>query len=279
MRIDDIDWAALYREQPAFTGGGKPGSEESRERWNSRAQHFTQKRGRSDYIRQLIRILDLSPGDSVFDMGCGAGSLAIPLAEEGHEVIAVDFSPAMLEGLRADAREHGVEDRIEVFERSWQQDFDGLPQADVAVSSRSFVTDDLDDGIAKLEGQARKKVVLSIGAGDRPYHDARIYSAMGLEEQAHVPPRELAMLANYLWAHGRYPRVTYIEYPGLWHRDTREELEEAIRSTHVPQDDGQEAALAAYLDEHIVHDEDEGWWMLDYPRKDRWAVLSWPVGE
>lgn len=280
MKIEDIDWVRVYREHPAFTHGEvKPGSDESRARWDARAHDFVQKRGRSSYIQQLIGILDLEDGETVFDMGCGGGALAVPLAEDGHDVIAVDFSEGMLEGLAASAREKGVEGRIERFRRSWQQDWGDLPQADVAVSSRSFVIEDLDVGIAKLEGQARRKAVISIGAGDRPYRDARIYAAMGRQAEGSEPPRELATMANYLWTHGRFPRIDYIEYPGIWHRETREELEEVIRKTHAPEDEAQEAALAAYLDEHIVYDEEQGWWTLDYPRKDRWAVLSWPVGE
>ena len=35
------------------------------------------------YARDFMKLLALEPGESVLDMGCGAGSIAIPLAQDG----------------------------------------------------------------------------------------------------------------------------------------------------------------------------------------------------
>lgn len=43
----------------------------------------------------------LTPGASVLDLGCGTGRIADPLVRLGHEVVAVDESPAMLAHVRA----------------------------------------------------------------------------------------------------------------------------------------------------------------------------------
>lgn len=275
--IESIDWDEAYRNWHDHLGNMPPGGEESRAHWNARVGRFLRKTNRSDYINQLIALLDLAPGESVFDMGCGAGSLAVPLAKEGHDIVAVDFADAMLEGLVQLASEEGVADRILPYQRSWQEDWSDLPAADVAVSSRSFISANLEHTLPKLEGQARNRCVLAIGAGDRPFRDARIFEAMGRDAEAHVPPRELALITNFLWANGRFPRIAYIEYPGYWSRSTREELDEAIRATHVPQNDEQEQRLAAFLEEHMTFDEEEDRWALDYPRKDRWGVITWSV--
>lgn len=275
--IESVDWDKAYRDWHDYLGNMPPGGEESRAHWNARVGRFLRKTGRSDYINQLIALLDLAPEDAVFDMGCGAGSLAVPLAKDGHHVVAVDFADAMLEGLAQLAAEEGVSERIESFRRSWQEDWSDLPAADVAISSRSFVSADLAQTLPKLERQARKRCVLSVGAGDRPFRDARIFKAMGRDAEANVPPRELALITNFLWANGRFPRVDYVEYPGRWSKSTREELEEAIRSTHTPQNEEQERRLSAFLEEHVTFDEDEDRWSLDYPRHDRWGVITWDV--
>lgn len=49
------------------------------------------------------------PGARVIDFGAGNGRLAIPLAQMGYEVLAVDASQAMLDDLGRRAREAGVE--------------------------------------------------------------------------------------------------------------------------------------------------------------------------
>lgn len=49
------------------------------------------------------------PGAFVIDFGCGYGRLAIPLAQAGYTVLAVDASQAMLDGLTARAADSGVE--------------------------------------------------------------------------------------------------------------------------------------------------------------------------
>lgn len=56
-------------------------------------------------------LLDALPdGHSrVADLGCGTGSLSVLLAEAGHRVEGIDFSPEMVARASTKAAEHGVE--------------------------------------------------------------------------------------------------------------------------------------------------------------------------
>jgi len=48
-------------------------------------------------------------GGPVLELGCGSGRVAVPLASDGHRVVGLDRSPAMLERARARAARSAVE--------------------------------------------------------------------------------------------------------------------------------------------------------------------------
>lgn len=56
----------------------------------------------------------LEPGSRVLDLGCGPGTDDVPLAESGHSVTAIDWSPRMIEAARLRLREAGLEGRVRV---------------------------------------------------------------------------------------------------------------------------------------------------------------------
>jgi ubiquinone/menaquinone biosynthesis C-methylase UbiE len=62
---------------------------------------------RSNRAANIIKTLDLQPGMSVLDVGCGPGRLTIPLAHRvgpQGEVLAMDIQAGMLERVRAKAQ-------------------------------------------------------------------------------------------------------------------------------------------------------------------------------
>jgi len=68
---------------------------------------------RAAWSRLLRGWLPPSPA-RVADLGCGTGSLAVLLAEQGYDVAGVDFSPEMLRRAHAKAVEHAVEVRLDL---------------------------------------------------------------------------------------------------------------------------------------------------------------------
>ena len=76
--------------------------------WDRRARDFRGGDEASPYVAGFIAGMRLRPGESVLDVGCGSGALALPLARADHDVIALDFSAGMLDVLRQRAAADGL---------------------------------------------------------------------------------------------------------------------------------------------------------------------------
>ncbi len=74
--------------------------------------------------RLLPNILEVESGDSILDLCCGYGRLAVPLAMAGYRVTGVDISSTALDQLKSAAEENSV--RI----RAVQADMRSLPFTD-----------------------------------------------------------------------------------------------------------------------------------------------------
>ncbi len=249
----------------------------------------------SPYVEEFIADAHVRPGDSVFDMGCGTGAVSIPLAADGHNVMACDFSEGMLGVLREAAASLGVDVRTKLL--GWADDWAACGIAprsyDVACASRSIATANLKEALGKLSAVARRRCAVTLPVGSSPRADAAILSAIGLQPQL---GRDYVYAFMILVEMGQRPEVRYIEST---RHDTfcNEEdayaslermVEDACRTT-VPADEKQHALgnLRTWLRKNLVENPDAGKknpfgeteeaFRLKEPRKVVWAHIAWDV--
>ena len=133
--------------------------------WDKRSATFTTKDAPNLYVEKFLEYAEIRPGETVFDMGCGTGALAVPLGEAGHKVVAADFSQGMLDQMQARLDAAGVRT---VFPKlmSWEDDWPAFGvregMTDVAVASRSIATADLRDALLRLTEVARRRVCITL---------------------------------------------------------------------------------------------------------------------
>lgn len=255
--------------------------------WDAKAKTFPVAHGeQTSYVQRFLELAGVQPGETVLDMGCGTGALATPLAQSGCRVIACDFSRGMLDVMTRDQKSLGVTG-VETHLMSWADDWAPLGLAedsvDVALASRSIVTEDLEESLMKLDTVARRRVCITLPCGPSPKTDERLLAAAGLSQQL---GRDFLYAFNILAANGINPEVAYIPSMRIETFPTYGEAQKGFAkivregTKHMVSEEGMEEALArlsGWLDDNLV--EDELGFHLAEPRKVTWAFIAWTPGK
>ena len=61
-----------------------------------------------DLANEALRLVGLAPGERFLDVAAGPGGLSLPASRLGAQVLATDWSPAMIERFEARVREEGI---------------------------------------------------------------------------------------------------------------------------------------------------------------------------
>ena len=193
--------------------------------WNERAKTFTSKDYPNPYVNSFLERAGVAPEESVFDMGCGTGALALPLGEAGHTVTAADFSEGMLSILRRELETRGI-NSVHCEQMSWEDDWEehGItPKShDVCTASRSIAVDDMRAALLKLTMVARRRVCITLPTGASPRTDDHVIEALGLASRV---GRDHLYAVNILSSMGFEPELTYIKSS---RHDTFETFDDAL---------------------------------------------------
>ncbi len=273
-RFDEVDWRQSWIEMQEGRGHADDPSE-----WDARAASFSS-RTVSNYSRDFLSCLDLQPGETVFDMGCGTGELALQMAEAGHDVIAADFSEGMLGYLARGMQERGLTN-VRTVRMSWEDDWAahgvGEKCVDVAIASRSIMVSDLGAALDKLSSVVRSRVAITLSTGNTPSEDADLLEAIGRKS---VSRFDTPYCMNMLFQMGICPELRIIKSDKK-HLFTS--LEEACAHSlkRIRDITTEERALAEeFIAAHLVPANDPsnpGALELDYKRHSDWAFITWHV--
>ena len=262
-----IDWNRVWQARRA----GRSSPERDADFWNGRAASFTKAAADSGFADRFLTIVNPKSHWSVLDMGCGSGTLAVPLAKSVASVTAVDLSGEMLALARARCEAEGI-DNVTTLQGRWEDNWKelGIGVHDVAVASRSMVADDLRGSVLKLDAVARKRVYVVTVVADGPF-DRRLFEAIG--KPLNVGP-DYIYNYNMLYQMGILANVAFIEET---RNRTYSDPEEAFASVRWmffgDLNSLEEEKLRAYVHAHLVFR--DGCWKFSYDKVVRWAVIWW----
>lgn len=275
------DWNALWRAKQAARAGAHDAAY-----WDKRAKTYTSKDNPGSYTTRFLKLAQIEPEDTIFDMGCGTGNLTIPLARAGHHVVAADFSEGMLSQLKSAVAEEGLHERVSVMQLSWDDDWKAAGlcegQFDVCIASRSIATENLLGALRKLTSVAKRRACITLPCGTSPRTDDAMLRAIGFDVQ---PSYDSTYAIALLSALGQLPCLDYIPTLRNDRFDTKDEaferyyrmaLDHAHHTSTPPSTQELEARVHAWINTSVVPCADDPTaFELATPRESFWAFISW----
>ena len=135
---ENIDWINLWQKKVSKKRK-KP------KNWDKEASKFSKRSKQDEYQENLLSKMRISKEDSVLDLGCGEGSITIPLANVVKKVTAVDSSEKMLEILESKCEKEKITN-IEIIKENLEDiTLDHIGKHDIVLLSRSI------NGIYKIK--------------------------------------------------------------------------------------------------------------------------------
>ena len=259
MRFADIDFAQLYRQHLA-AARGQPKPPQA---WDQRAGELARRMTHSRYAQDFIARMQLDGARTLLDVGCGPGTLALPLAMRLERVVGLDYSQGMLDALAHNAQAQG-QGNIQPLLHAWEDDWTDVPACDIVVASRSTVVEDMAGALAKLHAKARLRVYLTHLAGGH-FIDPAIQQVVGRTRPA-MP--DYIYVINILHGMGIQPSLDYISVESqLAAAPDFDDYARRVARSMGGLDDGERRRLQAWYDRASPQER------VGAPL--RWAFIHW----
>ena len=258
---DDVDWEGFWAE--------KLKNKKDKD-WDKAAPGFYRRTKKEDYQKVLFEKLILDENDTVLDVGCGEGSVTIPLAKKVKKVIGIDSSPKMLEYLEKRAEDENIDNIETVLKPIEEITYEEIGDVDVVVCSRSLNgIIPIDEVLLELDMIADKYVFITVFGPENKKIEKYFDKELGIKTEDFP---DYNYFFNILFNMGIYANIerfdlnNYREY---------ESIEEAMDNGKFRLDlytDEQKVLLKEYLERILTYENGKYYNIKD---KADWIMVWW----
>ena len=267
LTYESLDWNQLWKNSRSRKGWASKGAED----WDRKAASFAERNSDSPFVSLVLPLLPLDSSVSVLDVGCGPGTLALPLASRCRSVTAVDFSAKMLQILKVRMEAQGI-DNIDLVNCAWEDDWDafGIKPHDIGIAARSMGVDDLKAAIEKLQRYSTRYVFIADRISPTPF-DPEAFAAVGRDFQS--GPDYIYTL-NMLYSMGIHPHVNILELERELHFQSMDDALLSYSWMVKEPSSSDKAALKRYVEGKARISQDGSVHILRDPPP-AWALIWW----
>lgn len=214
--------------------------------------------------------MDISKEDSVLDLGCGEGSITIPLSNIANNITAIDSSKNMLKILKEKCEKKDISNIETIEEKLEEVTLEQVDKHDIVLLSRSINgIYEIKETLENINKIANKYVYITIFGPNNWKFEKDFYKIINKEND--FAPYNY--LFNILIDMGIYPNVENLNI-----KTTRKykSIEDAMKNGKWNVDnftDHEKQQLYDYLDKNLIKNE-KG--QLENPNdKSDWVLIWW----
>ena len=202
--IEDIDFGELYRRHAQLAQR----EYKMPEVWDVRAQKANKTCGnpQDPYVQEFLQLMDIQGAQTLLDIGCGPGTICLPIAKNFKEVYALDFSQGMLDVVQSRCKAQQI-DNVKTITHSWYDaSWDDVPMCDITVVSRATMVADMEDALSKVNSKTRLRAYVTSTA-DPHFFNEGLNECLGRRP---VGFPNYIYIVNILSQMGYLPQIGYI---------------------------------------------------------------------
>ncbi len=241
--------------------------------WDSKAVSFSKRTPASCYAEKFIQLLSPTKEWSVLDVGCGPGTISLPLSPLVKHITAVDFSPGMLEILQnrsQNLKYNNISPQLLSWDDDWQKKH--ITRHDITIASRSLAVRNLQTALAKLTAFAKKGVYITDRVGTGP-HDPFAFKAIGRTIPDHP---DYIYTINLLYQMGHHAEVRFIRLENTLYCSSPDEALEAFSWMFKDLSTKERKLLQQYVNS-ITKKSNNGSYVVQKQYYPIWAFIYWPT--
>ncbi len=231
----------------------------------------------TDYTSNQLDTIILDAADSVLDVGCGPGRLAVPIAKRVARVTAIDASEEMLRYCKKNAQEQGLTN-ITTKVLDWKKAVVGkdIEKHDIVIASRSVGLSDL----VKLNSAANKYVFVLSFAQSPSLKEVQTSFFEGISEEKLPDVRMNRMfgyniLFNILYDLGIDPNLRVVKDGFTRDYVSRQEAYDDLRQLGEVKKE-QEPIFRKNIDKYLIEQPDGG---VKFLRETKTYIMWWEPHE
>ena len=258
---NDVDWSGFWAEKLSDTNDKD---------WDKAAPGFYRRTRKEDYNDTLFSKLILGENDTVLDVGCGEGSITVPLAKRVKKVIGVDSSPKMLEYLKKRAEDNDVNNIQTILKPIEEIRYDEIGDVDVVVCSRSLNgIIPIKEVLEELNKIANKYVFITIFGPENKKIEKDFEKELGYKTE-NFPDYDYFF--NILFNMGIYANVERFDLNNYREYDSIEDAMDNGKFRLDLYDDEEKELLKDYLKRILTYDNGKYFNVKD---KADWIMIWW----